>query len=101
MIETAADLAAMFDTDAFAVSASYTPAGGSAVSVSALLDAPDETLAIGRVGVNLPRRVVLVRVAELPAAARGDVLAIEGETLTVRSAKLDPTGKLWTLECSD
>lgn len=99
-IETAADLAAMFDTDAFAVSASYTPAGGAAVPVVALLDAPDETLEIGRVGVNAARRRVWVRVAELASAARNDAIVIAGEALKVNAARRDETGRLWRLECS-
>lgn len=98
-VETAGDLAAMFATDDFAESASYTPAaGGGAVSVPVILSAPDETLALSGPGIRAPRRRLLVRKADVAAAGKGDVVVVGGETLTAQAARLDETGLVWRVE---
>lgn len=100
-IEAAADLAGMFDADEFAVSATYTPSGGSAVSCSVLLDRPEEELSLGRVGVVSSRRVIFARLAEIGAGvARGDAIVVGGETLTINKAELDLSGAVWELSAS-
>lgn len=90
-------LAEMFDL--VGQSASYTPAGGSAVPVTVIPDRPDELAAIGTVGVNVPARIFRARVAELAAAKRGDRIETGEETLTVKRARRDDSGDEWLLEC--
>lgn len=83
-----------------AEAATYTPFGGSAVSCSVIVDAPDQSLDLGSLTVNAPRRVLFVRVAEVASAARRDEVAVGGETLTVQKASKDEDGTIWRLECS-
>lgn len=99
-LESADDLAAMFSVEELAESASYTPDGGSAATVPVIVDRGDETLDLGLgSGIRAARRTVRVRVSDIATAGRGDVIVVNGETLTANAANRDETGRVWIVEC--
>ena len=92
-VETAADLAGMFDEDEFAESASYVgPAGGAGIPCSVIVDRGQgrrrfeggNTATVGR------ELHIWARHSELPGAARGGVF-------TMLDAAGDPTGEIFTI----
>lgn len=101
-VESAADLAAMFDEDDFGLSATYTPAGGVDVEVTVIRAIATDDAGLGELGLlsTVPR--ALLRVAELAAApAPGDVLKIGATTYRVRAARRDELGAVWALELTE
>lgn len=84
------DLAAFFDTDAFATSATYN--GSTAVSV--IYSAPGAD-AFG-IGGTVPE--AMVAAADVDADPRGKALVIQGTTYTIREFTPDLTGRVLTLK---
>ena len=99
-LETAVDLAAFFDSDAFAVAATYTPAGGGAPqSVDVIFDAtaPKESAGDGELAV-VKRRRLLVRRAQCDTApAKGSTWLVAGVSYRARAVEAwreDPTNQV-------
>ena len=97
-LETAADLAGMFDESEFAQAAFYIPAGGAARQVSAIVKAPDKSFDLGALGLSAPQRVAWVRKSEIEAPKAGDVIEAGAENLTIKQAQLDETGQIWMID---
>jgi len=100
-VEAPADLAAMFSTDDWAVSAVHTPSGaGASTTVAVILDRPRETIQVGEFDRVSEGRTLLVSVAELAAVGRGDTFVVSGETLVVAAdAERDVSGLVWEAHC--
>lgn len=83
------DLADFFDTDEFAVDATYTKAGGGASSVTGIRDR--EFLAALMVESSSP--MFLMPLSSLPSgAAHGDALVVGSDSYTVRGIHRHPDG---------
>jgi hypothetical protein len=87
------DLTALFDTDAFADTATYTPSGGSASTIYGILDDEDLELEMGD-----GRRVLQASAkftcasSDVTGVAEGDALTVGGSDYTVAYSKDDGTG---------
>ncbi len=96
VIESAADRAVFLSTDDFGISATYTPASGSAVSLSGLFDSGYEEVDLpGAIDVSLAlsRSRLVVRTADLPSgAADGDEVTVSGTDYTVKIVAGDGEG---------
>lgn len=91
MVETASDRSLLLAD--FGEAATFTPAGGSAAALTALLLKEHESMDTGgsvRIVMTHPR--VMCRTADLSTAAEGDSFAIGGVTYTVRVVMDDGTG---------
>lgn len=86
------DLAMMFDTDVFAETVTYTPSGGSAVSIPAIFDLPFEEMAVQETGVDSAAPQCAVRSADAPSAKPGDTVQRGATVYNVISAQPDGTG---------
>ena len=89
-IESAADLAGYFDTDAFGLTAVYTPSGGSASSIAVILNR--EFVAVdagGSVGVESFSPVVHCSLSDTPDIGHDDTFLISSETYTVVEVEKD------------
>lgn len=92
-VESAADILDFFEVDDFADTATYTPVGGSAVSVLGIFDEPQASRgATEMVDVTIPSPQFVCRTADVPAAADGDEIIIRSVTYTVRVVFTDGTG---------
>jgi hypothetical protein len=92
-VETATELAVFFETDDFAVTASYTPSGGSASDVKGIFDKEYLELDSGGTvafAVNQPR--FQCSTADVANAAEGDAITISGTNYIVRVVQDDGTG---------
>ncbi len=108
-VETDADLAALFETDEFAESASYAPPGaGDAVPCTVIVNrgqARRTFQAKDREAVS-SERSLLAQASELGSVAREGVFTMldeagapTGEIFSVATMpKLDETGQVWTVE---
>lgn len=107
-VETASDLASMFDEDEFAERAEYTgPLGGSATGCSVIVDRGQarQRFRGGEMEAATSERKLSVRRAELASVARGGIFAMldedgaaTGEVFKVADLpKLDETGRLWSV----
>lgn len=90
-VESAADLAAFFNTAEHGTAATWTLSGGTkAWPLSIILSRPDELVTLGDGAVQLPQVTARVRLAELPAGARrGDVLALADGSASWRVERID------------
>lgn len=86
-VESAGDLAAMFDTADFAIAATYTPSGGAPAAVSILWDNPTETLDLGALGVAAPRTRALIRASEATGTVKGGTLQVGATVYTIRAVR--------------
>jgi len=92
-VETAADILDFFGVDDFADTATYTPVGGSAVSVNGIFDEPQASRnATELLDVTIPSPQFVCRTADVPAAADGDQIIIRAIAYTVRVVLTDGTG---------
>jgi len=92
-VESAADRAVFFEIDDFGTAATYTPNGGSAVTVNGIFDNDFvEVDAGGGVGFALQQPRFVCRTADVSSAAEGDALSVEGTAHTIRIVKDDGTG---------
>lgn len=74
----------------FGQTATYTPASGPPVTVTAVLSRPDTEIDVGVSGLHVPSWRAEVRVVELPAgAAKGDTLDVDGQSFRVRQITRD------------
>jgi len=92
-VETADDRAVFFSVDDFGVAATYTPSGGSPVTVNGIFDhdyyAAD---AGGSVAVAIEQPRFLCRTADVASAAEGDALTVNSTNYTVKVVEADGTG---------
>lgn len=99
MIPFANDLAAMIAAGDFGQDATWTPSGGTAMTVTLILDEPHTpALADTGVGVIAQGFVAHARRADVGESPRGGTIAIGTRTWTVKKAELDQTATLWRLE---
>lgn len=91
-VESAADLAALFSTDDFAVAATYTPpGGGTAQSVNVILDQGARLERGGEEQKVIRRRELrALKSAFTTAPARGGTFVVGGTSFTVRAVEDDP-----------
>lgn len=92
-VETAVERAIFFEVDDFAVTASYTPQGGSPVAVRGIYD--QEYLELDSGGsvafaINQPR--FQCASASVASAAEGDTLVVSGVTYKITVVQPDGTG---------
>jgi hypothetical protein len=107
-VESASDLASMFDDEEFAEAASYLAPGGAAVDCLVIVDRGQGRKAFtgGEQQLATSERMLWVRKTAdgeggLAAVVRGGVFTLEldGEELTVADLPaLDHTGQLWSVE---
>ena len=94
-VESAADRAAFFDTDAFGQAAEYRPKVGPSVAVDGIYDVQYVDILDGETGAPIEgrRRTFQCRTADLPAdAAHGDRLVIGTAHYTIRGRQPDGDG---------
>lgn len=73
---------------------------GTGVAIRVVRSAPDETFDAFGTTLVRPTDVLLVALADVPAPAKGDVVLVGSETLTVLAAICDPVGAAHRLLCS-
>jgi len=100
MIDLAADLAALYaDPFGFGVDATYTPAGGAATEVRAILSRPDETVVWRETALARPTCILELLVSEVPAPAAGDVVDVAGQTYRLQGQpQRDVERVTWRIE---
>lgn len=92
-VETATELAVFFEADDFAVTASYTPAGGSATNVNGIFDNDFfEAEAAGTVGIAYQQPRFMCATSDVANAADGDAIVINSVNYTIRVVQPDGTG---------
>lgn len=97
-VESASDLAAFFDTAAFAVTAEFYPAAGPSVSVAVILDDADNPAALQSVGVSARQRTATATIAAFGGVTpRGGRLEIGGEIFRIAGVETDPSRQVYTL----
>lgn len=82
-VESAADLAGMFDTDEFALSSTYTPSGGSPSTVAVIVDKDVEFIGVGDSDMADRRTVLTVQNVQVASPGAGDTFLIGAVTYTV------------------
>ena len=83
--ESSSDFSAFFDPDEFAETASYTPSGGSASSISVIFDKPFQAVSLdtGQVDLEDIKPTVYVKTTDVSSVAHGDELVIDSVTYHV------------------
>lgn len=100
-VETAEDLANMFNTDEFAEDATYTPLVGDPVVVQVVVSRGRQFVNVGFSGVTATKRTALVTKAQIADPQRGETLTTYTETLEIQTSNLDEQGVLWQLGMND
>lgn len=78
------------------VAATYTPAGGSPVAVTAFPSISDPTRDLGEISMRAPGHVVLLRQAEVPTKPpAGSTVIVGSETYTIRTVEHGPQDTVW------
>ena len=91
--ESSTERAVFFEADGFGVSATYTPAGGSASTINGIFDDAFEPIdAGGFVAVASSSPVFHCQTSDVSAAAEGDALTVSGTNYTIRVVMDDGTG---------
>lgn len=76
--------------------ATYTPAGGSGVSLLAFVAVADPTRDFGSVSGKAPGHVILLRQGDVPTLpAAGDTVVIGSDTYTIRTVEHGPQDAVW------
>ena len=81
-----------YNTDDFAVNATYTPQGGSASTITGIFDEEYQLIDAGSVGVSGSTPVFECASSSVPAAAPGDTLVVNAVTFLVVEVQPDGTG---------
>lgn len=91
-LETDSDRLAFLDTETHGLTVSYTPSGGSATSIKAIVN--DEYLGIEGDSVDIEgKQIFLVcRSGDVPNIAHNDTFGFESKTFKVRNVRPDGTG---------
>jgi hypothetical protein len=92
-VETADELAIFFAVDDFGVAATYTPSGGSPVTVNGIFDNEFfEADAGGTVAVAIQQPRFQCRTSDVASAAEGDAITINSVSYIIRVVQPDGTG---------
>ena len=92
-VETATERAIFFEADDFAVTASYTPQGGSATNINGIFDNEYfEADAGGTIGIAIQQPAFLCQTSDVASAREGDAITINSVAHTIRIVKDDGTG---------
>ena len=92
-VETDIERAVFFNADDFAVSATYTPAGGSATTITGIFDDAFEEVEVGAfVPVASSSPMFQCKTSDVSAAAEGDALTGNATSYIVRVVMDDGTG---------
>jgi hypothetical protein len=83
-----------FNTDDFAVTVSYTPSGGGAQSIKALLDYGDPAAMQGMDALNTDA-IMDIMASDIPTVTAGDTVTIGSDSWQVIYAKLIDDGLVW------
>lgn len=73
---------------------------GTGVAIRLVRSAPDEVVDAFGISLLRPTDVLLVATADVPTPAKGDVVLVGSETLTVLVAIRDPVGAAHRLLCA-
>ena len=90
------DLASFFNTDEFAVSATYTPAGGVATTIKVIWDKMDGAA----LGMDGTRITCLAKTSDVSAAKPKDTIVIGGTTYKIKEPPNHTTDGTSELELS-
>lgn len=88
------DLTPFFDTDDFAVAATYTPSGGLAKTVNVIFD----NAALDRLGIVATNPVALCRAEDVSAPTGADTLVVNGTTYKIKDADEQDDGATTLLQ---
>lgn len=92
-VETDIERAVFFDADDFGVSATYTPDGGVATTITGIFDDAYEAIEVGGfVPVASTAPAFHCKTSDVSAAAEGDALTVSGTDYIVRVVMNDGTG---------
>ena len=92
-VETASERAIFFEADDFAVTASYTPQGGSATNINGIFDNEFfEADAGGTIGIAIQRPRFVCQTSDVSSAREGDAITINSVAHTIRIVQDDGTG---------
>jgi hypothetical protein len=80
------------------VDATYTPQGGSGVTVKIIFTQPTQVAGLFDAGLAAPAHVADVRVSEVVAPAAGDTLVVGSDTYLIRQAHQDSERLVWRLD---
>ncbi len=85
----------------FGISATYTPDGGEASSITVIRSQEDEISNFGDTRIQSENRGLFeVRKSELAVPAKGGIVTVDGVDFTVKSFRtLDEEKLLWLLDC--
>lgn len=99
-VESTTDRTIFFNTNEFAVAATYTPvATGIPLAVTVIYNKPIGPVASDfDLGLSVQAHTALLRKDEVAAPKRGDSLDIGSDMLKVASFALDNTGEVWELD---
>ena len=90
MVETAADRLIMLSD--FGVDCTYTPAGGSASTIKAILQNEYFAIETGSVAMEMSQPIAVIRTADAPSIAHDDTMVMESVTYKVKNIRPDGTG---------
>lgn len=92
-VESADDLLDFLEVDDWAVSATYTPAGAGASTILGIFDNPQASRnASQMLDITVPQPSFMCRTTDVPTAADGDALEIDGVAYTIRVVLTDGVG---------
>lgn len=92
-VETATELAIFFETDDFAVTATYTPAGGSPTSIKGIFDNEFyEADAGGSVTFAIEQPRFTCASSDVASAVEGEAIVINAVSYTINVVQRDGTG---------
>jgi hypothetical protein len=85
---------------AFGIDATYTPAGGEAVSVRVIARRPDTIVGFGETRIHAEAATFEVRTSEVAGPRPGDQLTVAGDTFVVQGEpeRRDAARLVWSLD---
>lgn len=86
------DIDAFFNTDDFAVAATYTPDGGSPSTVNGIFDDEYFDEVGGSVGIEGSQPRFTCKLADVAAVEQGDALTVSGVSYLIVNVQKDGTG---------
>jgi hypothetical protein len=86
--------------ESLGVEATYTPQGGSALTVKVIARRPDEIVGFGETRIQAETTVVDLRVSEVASPRAGDTVTFAGMTHVIQGEphRDDPDRLVWTLD---
>ena len=92
-VETDNERSIFFDTNDFGVSATYTPSGGTASTISGLFDNEAEDIATGGdIDLVFTIPIFTCKTSDVVSAAFGDALVVNSTTYAIRKVEADAQG---------